>query len=297
MPLSVLRRARPLRALPLALALVVVAPALPAAEAGPKANAVENHFRVAGPWVVATTDVTVPDGLTHRIAHPRDLGRGGAKHPILIWGNGSNATPDLYTGVFRQLASWGFVIIGSFDAHQADGRSMLAALRYLVAANLDPASKFFGVLDPTEVGALGHSQGAGGAVNAANKSGGLVDTAVPINLPDKRYVGKKGTFSVADLPSPALFLGGSNDGLISTPGGVRNYYQRVPRAALGILRGADHLAIQRSGGGYLGYLTAWLMWQLQDDEYAHSAFVGKDGKPSEFRANTRWQGQQQKGLG
>ncbi len=246
--------------------------------------------------MAATTDVRVGDDLTYRISHPRDLGRNGAKHPILVWGNGSNATPALYTGVFRQLASWGFVIIGSSDKHQADGRTMLDALKYLLGANLDPASTFFRVLDPTQVGALGHSQGAGGAINAANHSGGLIDTVVPLNLPDRRYVEGRGSFSVTDLPTPTLFLGGGTDGLISTPGGLRGYYQRVPRAALGILRGADHLAIQRTGGGYLGYLTAWLMWHLQHDSYAGSAFVGQSRKDTEFRRNARWQNQQAKGL-
>ena len=77
---------------------------------------------------------------------------------------------------------------------------------------------------------------------------------------------------------------------------MRSYYQRVPRAAIGILRGADHLAIQRSGGGYLGYLTAWMMWHLQHDPYAGSAFLAADGKKPEFRKNTRWQNQQAKGL-
>ncbi len=298
MPLSLSRAAlRPaLRTGALALAVAVPVAAVAETGAAPKPNVVEEHFRGAGPWVVATTDVTAADGLTYRISHPRDLGRDGFTHPILVWGNGSNATPALYNGVFRQLASWGFVIIGSSDKQQADGHSMLAALNWMLAANLDPAGTFFGVLNPTEIGVLGHSQGAGGAVNAANHSGGLVDTAVPINLPDRRYVERKGAFSVADLPTPTLFLGGGTDGLISTPGGLRSYYQRVPRAALGILRGADHLAIQRTGGGYLGYLTAWMMWQLQHDAYAGSAFIGRDRKDTEFRRNTRWQDQQEKGL-
>src|SRR5688572_8406314 len=88
-PLSLLCRPA-LRGLALALALVVVAPAAPAADAAPKVNAVEDHYRSAGPWVVATTDAAGPDGLTYRISHPRDLGRGEFNHPILIWGNGSN---------------------------------------------------------------------------------------------------------------------------------------------------------------------------------------------------------------
>lgn len=280
-------------ALLLGLAAPVVAAGPDAAAAAKKDSPVEARYKAAGTWVVGTTDVAVSEGLSYRISHPRDLGRNGFKHPILVWGNGSNATPDQYAGVFRQLASWGFVVIGSSDTQQATGDSMLGALHWLLAADLDPSSKFFGVLDPTEIGVLGHSQGAGGAVNAANHANGLIDTAVPINLPDARYVAKTGRFSVADLPTPTLFLGGGTDGLISTPGGLRSYYQRVPKAALGILRGADHLAIQRTGGGYLGYLTAWMMWQLQHDTYAGSAFLGRD---AEFRQNSKWQDQQEKGL-
>ena len=117
---------------------------------------------------------------------------------------------------------------------------------------------------------------------------------MPINLPDSRYVRQNGRFRVADLTTPTLFLGGGTDGLISTPGGLRSYYQRVPRGALGILRGADHLAIQRDGGGYLGYLTAWMMWQLRHDPYSASAFISST---AEFRTNPNWQDQQERGLG
>ncbi|WP_019876993.1 alpha/beta hydrolase [Sporichthya polymorpha] len=267
----------------------------PSVEVEPR-SPVEDRYRATGPWAVTTSEVAIPDGLSFSIAHPRALGRDGTRHPILVWGNGTNATPDQYGGVFRHLASWGFVVIGSSDTQQADGRTMLAALRHLLGANLDGTSPFFGVLDPTRVGTLGHSQGAGGAINAANGSGGLVDTVVPINLPDARYVERRGRFSVSDLTTPTFFLGGGTDGLISTPGGLRGYYQRVPHGALGVLRGADHLAIQRNRSGYLGYLTAWLRWHLLDDAYAASAFLGVDPKQTEFRRNSRWQNQQAKGL-
>lgn len=301
-------RARPVQprlrrcpALFVALALVAVAaptaPAAPAQREAPAAAArfaIEEHYRAPGPWTVTSTDVAAPDReLTYRIVRPRDLGAGGFRHPILLWGNGTNSTPKRYTGVLNQLASWGFVVIASTDGAQANGRSMLAGLRYLLGAVLDPTSACFGVLDLDNIGALGHSQGAGGAINATNHSGGLVDTVVPINLPDYRYVGAGGEFSASDLAATALFLGGSADGLIAPPSTLRRYYDQVPRAAIGVLRHADHLTIQRTGGGYLGYLTAWMMWQLQHDPYAAGAFVGPD---PEGARNTRWQGHRAKGL-
>jgi hypothetical protein len=52
-----------------------------------------------------------------------------------------------------------------------------------------------------------------------------------------------------------------------------------------VLKGADHVTIQGSGGEYLGNITAWLMYQLQGDQYGRSAFVGN---PPEANANTNW---------
>lgn len=277
--------------------LAIAAPAAPATPADGAAGvrfAIEDHYRALGRWAVTTTEVAAPGGAsTYRIVHPRDLGAGGFRHPILTWGNGSNSTPQQYTGVLTQLASWGFVVIGSMDTAQASGASMLAGLGYLLGAMIDPTSEFFGVLDLDDIGALGHSQGAGGAINVANHSGGLVDTVVPINLPDYRYVGRGGEFSVTDLAASTLFLGGATDALIAPPAALRRYYDQASRAAVGVLRNADHLTIQRAGGGYLGYLTAWLMWQLQHDLYAAGAFVGPD---PELARNPHWQGGMVKGL-
>lgn len=253
---------------------------------------VEDHYRQPGPFRVGVTDVS--DGIAgFRVFHPRSLGTGGARHPILTWGNGTNSTTAQYPGVLRHLASWGFVVIGSADGSQASGSSMLAAARHLVGADLTPGNRFFGALDSARVGAVGHSQGAGGVINAANRSGGLIDTVVPINLPDRRYVGAGGTFDVRKLTATALYLGGGADGVIASPAAQRSYFDRTPRAALAVLRNADHLTIQRSGGGYLGYLTAWLRWHLQDDRRAAAAFVGAD---PEAARNSRWQELRAKGL-
>ena len=85
---------------------------------------------------------------------------------------------------------------------------------------------------------------------------------------------------------PILFLGGSNDWLIAPPWALWVYYNEVSgAAAMLVLIGADHNTIQHSGGGYLGYLTAWMMYQLQDDQYARGAFVGD---PPEANMNPNW---------
>jgi pimeloyl-ACP methyl ester carboxylesterase len=251
---------------------------------------IESYYRVAGPWTVATADV----GTAYKLFYPADLGGGGFRHPIITWGNGTNAVPSQYSGVLNQLASWGFAVVASTDKTTGTGSEMLDAARYLVDRNADPASVFYGKLDVTKVGAVGHSQGAGGSVNTATKSDGLITSVVPISLPAPGLVGSGDKFFVDQLTCPVLFLSGSNDWLISPHSAVQGYYNAVPGAAAkAMLKGAGHNTIQGSGGGFLGYLTAWLMYTLQGDSTARGAFVGS---PPEIDTNTSWENAAQKSL-
>lgn len=256
---------------------------------------IEAHYSVAGPWAISTGSYTDGSGNAYDLFYPTQLGANGFKHPILTWGNGTNAVPGQYTGVLDQLASWGFVIIASTSEATGTGNEMLAGAQDMVSLNNNPSSIFYNKLNVSEVGALGHSQGAGGSVRATLNSGGLIKTDVPICLPAQIWISTPAdAYNPAQLTVPVLFLGGSNDWLIASPGTLQGYYNEVPgAAALLVLNGADHNTIQGSGGRYLGYLTAWLMYQLQGDQYARGAFVGS---PPEANTNTNWSYQMEKNL-
>lgn len=257
------------------------------------ASAIESHYAVRGPWAVTASDASDASGA-YRLHHPVNLGAGGFRHPIVTWGNGSYATPALYPGVLDQLASWGFAVVASTDTTTGTGTEMLAAAHYLVDRDADPASPFHQRLDTTRVGAAGHSQGAGGTVNAANLSAGLVTAAVPIALPAPLWVGAGDRFQAAELSCPVLFVSGGDDWLISPAAALRGYYDQVPgAAAMAVLKGAGHNDVQGTGGGFLGYLTAWLMYHLQGDAYARGAFAGS---APEFTGNAAWQNQAAKNL-
>ena len=201
--------------------------------------------------------------------------------------------PTQYSGLLNQLASWGFAVVASTDTTTGTGSEMIAAAQYLIARNTDSSSVFYGKLDVTKVGAVGHSQGAGGSVNTATKSGGLIDTVVPIALPAPIWVGS-GQVYVDQLACPVLFVSGANDTFISPNSALQTYYGQVPGAAAKAqLKGADHNTIQGTGGGFLGYVTAWLMYQLQGDTYARGAFAGTT---PELNTNANWQNQVEKNL-
>lgn len=255
--------------------LAAVSLAVPAASA-----TVEQRFAATGPATVATTTVDT----RFVIIHPADLG--ATRHPIVTWGNGSNATPAQYTGLMRHLASWGFVVIASASTTTASGAEMLAAVEHLRAADEDPASPFAGRLATDRVAAAGHSQGAGGAARAALARPDLIHAAVTVNPPDAAWIPDAEEPDLSRVGVPVLLVTGARDLWVSPPRTLTWYYDRIPgtvtRAAL---LAADHNTIQGAGGGYLGYLTAWLRWQLTGDGTAAPAFTGAD---PELLRNPAW---------
>jgi hypothetical protein len=255
---------------------------------------IEAHYSSAGPWEISTGTYTDASGNSYDLFYPTQLGADGFKHPILTWGNGTGGKPSDVKGVLDQLTSWGFVIIASTSGWTGTGNEMLIGVQDLVSLNSDPSSMFYNKLNTDEVGAIGASQGAGGTVRATVHSGGLIKCAVPISLPAEIWVSQPDTFNPAQLNVPVLFLGGSNDWLIAPPWAIWKYYNEVPDAtAMLVLNGADHATIAIAPDGYLGYITAWLMYQLQGDQYARGAFVGD---PPEANTNTNWSWQAEKNL-
>lgn len=284
---------RRLRWIPAGAAVAAVLPSPVAAAYEP--FPVEATYAVRGPHEVATDTIADADGRTYELLFPADLSV-GAPHPIVTWGNGSAAVPSQYAGLLHQLASWGMVVIASTTTEAGTGDEMLAGARHLVATAADPASSFHGVLDTEHIAAAGHSQGAGGAVRAATASAGLITTTVTVALPNRIWVTPftRKEFEPRLLTGPALFLAGGQDQVISGSSTNREFFDEVPgAAAVAVLTAADHNTIQGTGGALLGYLTAWMRYQLFGDVVAAGAFAGDD---PEIARNPAWQDQATKGL-
>ena len=257
------------------------------------ASAIESQYKVAGTWAVSTANVSDAAG-SYVLYYPTNLGAGGVHHPIVTWGNGTGATPSNYTGVLQHLASWGFAVVASTSTATGSGVEVLAGANYLVNQNSNSSSIFFGKLDTTKVAAAGHSQGASGATNATVLSSGLIKSTVTFNLPNPSWVSPEHVTNWSQITQPILFLTGSNDWLIASASGQTGYYNGIAGpAAKASLKGAGHNNIQGTGGGYLGYFTAWLLYTLEGNTTARGAFVGS---PPEINTNTNWQNQAEKNL-
>ncbi|MFD0366033.1 hypothetical protein ACFQZZ_31725 [Nocardia sp. GCM10030253] len=300
-------------------AISAVAPASAAPGYQP-AGPVEATYYQAGPHPVAIrtgTDCCTSTRDAYDIWHPANLGANGTRYPIITWGNGTNAHPREYDYLLSHLVSWGFVVIAPDMTNTGTGAQMLDAVTYLTEQNHDPASVFYGKLDTRSAGAMGHSQGGLGALNALARSRGALTTAVTVEMPMQALCkamplvpGQDICIDPATLTSGSVLLVNATADPVSPsnqiapqqqigPQSMQGYYDAMPAwlpKAKAALADANHNDIQGQPGctnygctagvdGYLGYLTAWFMDRLRGDSHAHSAFVSGTG---EMLRNAHW---------
>jgi hypothetical protein len=270
---------------------------------------IEKKYYAAGPWKdVTVSETETPcdsEGNKCLLIYPANIGANGFKHPIVAYGNGTNANPIEAAYFLKHLASWGFAVIASEDKHTLRGITILDSVNYLIAANGDPGSIFLNKFDVTQIGAAGYSQGAFGVISAMIKSPGLIKSAIAIALPRKSWCNPACPDpDVRHLTQGSLFFVTGSDDPISPPAqpagspgeqSIEAYYSAVPDKLMklkGTITGASHNDISgqpdcaNAGGracvigvyGYLGYPTAWLMSQLQGDAHARGAFVQETGE-------------------
>jgi predicted dienelactone hydrolase len=163
---------------------------------------IEQRYEHTGSHPVTTQIVTDPaSGGTFALYYPSNLA--DTTHPIVTWGNGTGAHPQDYDTLLRHLASWGFVVIDSTNSQTGNGTDMLAGATYLLHRNATSGDQFHNRIDTAHIAAVGHSQGATGALNATRLSNGMITTTVPIGLPTKASIA-----GLAPLPADVHGLTG-----------------------------------------------------------------------------------------
>jgi len=277
---------------------------------------IEQTYFAAGPSAVTYAPAYAccdSKGNPFDVFYPTALG--ATPHPVLLWGDGSFAVPKQYQYFLTHLASWGFVVVATTDQSTGTGTTILDSLTLMKNEQIKPGGIFQGRLDLTNVGALGHSQGADGVVKAMMNSGGAIKTIVPIELPAQGWcvINLPTCVDTAHLTTGSVFfVDGSADIPISPPvnaagvtgeESIAGFYDAVPAGVTklkGTLRCPSHNDIQGQPDcshasvpcvvgvyGYLGYITAWLMDQLQGNAAAHAAFVHGTGEM--FLQHKNWE--------
>lgn len=276
---------------------------------------IEQQFYANGTWAVTVqTGTYCCDSLGNKfdLYYPTNLGAGGFKHPIITWGNGTGGKAADCDYFLRHMASWGFVIIATEDQNTGPGQTILDAAKFLINANGNPGI-FQNKLDIANVGAIGGSQGATGAINAMIKSAGAIKTVIPIELPAQVWCSSPANcVDTANVTTGSIFFVDGSLDPISPPNqgatvtgeqSIAAYYNAVPNAVpklKGTLIGPTHNDVSGQPDcthakqpciigvyGYLGYPTAWMMDRLQGNATAHTAFTNGTGEM--FSQPTNWQ--------
>jgi hypothetical protein len=130
-----------------------------------------NDYGARGPWPTMRQTNTGPGGA-YDVFRPTELRGQGRKHPIISWANGTLYALDTYTKPIDHWASHGFVIIAGHTNTTASGGTHKAGIDWLIAENSRAGSPYFGVLDPSHIGAAGHSQGGGATIAAGSDKPG-----------------------------------------------------------------------------------------------------------------------------
>lgn len=186
---------------------------------------------------------------------------------VILWGNGTGASPSSYAALLRHWASWGFVVVAANTSSAGTGRDMLDCLNWLERSSL--ASR----VNLNKVGTSGHSQGGGGSIMSGT------DRRITATAPIQGYTLGLGhnRNSWTQQSGPMLLLSGSSDTLVSPR---TNHAPLFDRANVPVfwanLQGASHFEPTRDGGGYRAITTAWFLFQLNNDSNARNQFVGSN---------------------
>jgi hypothetical protein len=227
-------------------------------------------FAAPGPF----DTTTAPGGSSCTVSRPDPLGEEGRKHPIIIWGNGTGATPSVYQAAHTHWASHGFIVAAANTSNAGDGTDMIACLDYVIEQNGVSGSPYFDKVDAGHVGASGHSQGGGGTLMAGR------DARVTVTAPLQPYIllglGGFQTSSITQQNGPMFLMSGSGDTIARPSSNQQPVFDDTNVSVFwGTLQGATHTGTAiGSIGGYRGPATAWFRLHLMGDENARALFYG-----------------------
>ncbi|MGB3301210.1 hypothetical protein [Gordonia sp. (in: high G+C Gram-positive bacteria)] len=299
-----------------------IAQAQPQSSPRAQPETIQAKYGKAGPWEVSTREgagCCDAAGQKFDVWYPKDLAGNGTPRPVITWGDGANAVPQQYDYLLTHLASWGFVVVAAHNRNTGSGQELLDGARFARTQNAKPSSIFYKRLDTDNVGAMGHSLGAVGAINAAAKSNGLIKSAIPIEPPGQIGCGPKQAGALCSEPDKItdvsmLYINGTKSSMPPANqakpvreigiASLRAYFDMTPHSvnkAMATAVGLKHNDIQGQPSctpdnfecvvgvkPYLGLLTAWNMGVLAGNARALSAFTSNTG---EFYSYKDWANQ------
>lgn len=236
----------------------------------------EAKYLAMGQYEVKHTEADAPEDWGKFVTYyPAEMETESKTYPVVVMVNGTGVYASKYPALFKHLASWGFIVIGNEDPSTCSGDSADATLAYLLEQNEDPNSAFYQKVDTAHIGITGHSQGGVGVFNAVTTQphGDFYTCAVSLSPTEMELADAIGQRYEPDkMTVPTLLLAADANDVI-TPEGARKVYDAmtVPKA-MALRTGMDHGKMLYSADGYV---TAWFLYWLTEDEASGKAFIGE----------------------
>ncbi len=264
----------------------------------------EKKYSGSGEYEVANVDFDAGDKKIdkYRVWYPKELESTDQEYPLIVITNASNVAALNYEPYFKRLASWGFIVAGNEDRQAGSGESTSLTLDYVLKLNDKTDSVFYKKISPTNIGIMGFSQGGAGAIRAATefensnkyktiftgsaaypflaKNMGWEYDASKIKIP---YFMTAGTGSTDDSGVEDIY---QEFGGVCPLEALKDIYSTISQDVAKIrarIKGAEHEDMLTLTDGYM---TAWMLWQLKDDEEAKKVFADET---AEILNNGHWQ--------
>ena len=206
-------------------------------------------------WLPPVFSVPAGASVTYPSGGVRGVAVAPGRFPLVVFSHGFAGFRDQSTFLTSWLASWGFVVAApdhpnrdltavlgftstSSDADIADLRATLDLMKIKTKAR---ASRFFGHVDTTRVGAVGHSAG-GSAVEAWAATDRRVTTFVGLAGASAGALGQGKGGARTKLPTqPGLLMAGSSDTVIP-PARIGAAYNALRHSKRLVVVGGGHHA-------------------------------------------------------
>jgi hypothetical protein len=188
--------------------------------------------------------------------------------PVITWGNGTCAQPEGYGALLRYVASYGYFIVAANSREVGSGTPapMLHALDYAAMANTDSTSPYYGKLDMSKIGAMGHSQGGGATVTAASDS--RVKDIIIFNggeTASKPFLAISGDMDITGYTAAGM---ASSANSATVPAAYLYYHNP---AGMGSLKG--HLVLMLSPERVTTPTVAWWEMMFRNDSASRGQFL------------------------
>ncbi len=259
----------------------------------------EKKYSQLGSYEVDYAEVASDNEAIQKVRfwYPKELENNAEKYPAILVVNGSNTPSRKIEAFFKRLASWGFIVIGNEDPQTGTGETASKTLE--IALNLSD-NVLAGRIDKENLGIVGYSQGGAGAIRAVTefKNGGKYKTmftgsaAYPLLAKNMGW-----EYDTSKVSIPYFMCAGTGN---SDDRGIDNEEEFKGVSPLSELivnydningvtkvRGrivdAEHEEMLAKSDGYM---TAWMLYYLQDNQEAGGVFFGES---PEIKTNSNWQ--------